>query len=170
LSFWNVVELGFNTVRSATPGFIEEHSTALPERAVVERWLTMQIAHYRRVERRRSARVTLAVPLRVDGRAITGEDFIMRTQTHTVSEFGCLLPLDAEVAPDQTVVLQNEYTRQSVQCKVVTTRRNREGKRFLGVEFLSPNCNFWRMAFSKPGARSLKRQYGSNRDSSSHSW
>ena len=130
----------------------------------------MQIANYRRVERRRSARVTRAVPLRVDGQAVTGEEFIIRTHSHTVSQFGCMLPLDAEVAPDQTLVLVNENTRQSAQCKVVTTRRSRDGKRYLGLEFVSPNINFWKMSFSKPGARSLKRQYGSNRDSSSHSW
>jgi hypothetical protein len=129
-----------------------------------------QIANYRRVERRRSARVTLAVPLRVDGQELNGEEFIIRTHSHTVSQFGCLVPLDAELAPDQTVVLLNEYTRQSVQCKVVTTRRNRDGKRYLGLEFLTPSSNFWRMSFCKPGARSLKRQYGSNSDASSKSW
>jgi hypothetical protein len=129
-----------------------------------------QIANYRRVERRRSARVTLAVPLRVDGQELYGEEFIIRTHSHTVSQFGCLVPLDAELAPDQTVVLLNEYTRQSVQCKVVTTRRNRDGKRYLGLEFVTPSSNFWRMSFCKPGARSLKRQYGSNSDASSKSW
>lgn len=126
----------------------------------------MQISAYRRVERRRSARVTLAVPLRVDGQSISGEQFIIRTQSHTVSQFGCLITLEEEVAPDQTVVLMNEHTRQSVQCRVVTTRRHRDGKKYLGVEFVSPKCNFWRIAFTKPGARSLKHQYGSLRDSS----
>jgi c-di-GMP-binding flagellar brake protein YcgR len=128
----------------------------------------MQVANYRRIERRRSARVTLAVPLRVDGQGLSGEQFIIRTQSHTVSQFGCLLSLDEEVVPDQTLVLMNEHTRQSIQCKVVTTRRHRDGKRYLGVEFASANSNFWRMSFSKPGARSLKRQYGSDRDSSAH--
>jgi c-di-GMP-binding flagellar brake protein YcgR len=129
----------------------------------------MQISSYRRVERRRSARVTLAVPLRVDGQALNGEEFIIRTHSHTVSQFGCMIPLDAELAPDQTVVLLNEYTRQSVQCKVVTTRRHRDGKRYLGLEFVTPSSNFWRMSFCKPGARSLKRQYGNNHDSSATS-
>jgi c-di-GMP-binding flagellar brake protein YcgR len=126
----------------------------------------MQISAYRRIERRRSARVTLAVPLRVDGQTVSGEQFIIRTQSHTVSQFGCLITLEEEVAPDQTVVLMNEHTRQSVRCRVVTTRRHRDGKRYLGVEFVSPKCNFWRIAFTKPGARSLKHQYGSLRDSS----
>jgi len=129
----------------------------------------MQIANYRRIERRRSSRVTLAVPLRVDGQALNGEEFMIRTHTLSVSEFGCLLPLDAELAPDQTVVLLNENTRQSVKCKVVTTRR-REGSRYLGLEFVSPNCNFWRMAFCKPGARPLKRQFGPRSDSTPRSW
>jgi hypothetical protein len=120
----------------------------------------MQISHYRRVERRRSARVTLAVPLRVDGQELSGDEFMIRTHSHTVSQFGCMIPLEAEVVPDQMLVLMNEHTRQSVQCRVVTTRRHRDGKRYLGLEFLSPNSNFWRMAFSKPGARSLKQQYG----------
>jgi len=121
----------------------------------------MQISHYRRIERRRSARVTLAVPLRVDGQEISGEEFVIRTHSHTVSQFGCMIPLEAEVMPDQTLVLMNENTRQSIQCRVVTTRRHRDGKRYLGLEFLSSNkANFWRMAFCKPGARSLKRQYG----------
>ena len=129
--------------------------------------LGMQVTSYRRIERRRSARVTLAVPLRVDGQSVTGEEFIIRTQSHTVSQFGCLIPVDAEVAPDQTLVLMNEHTRQSVQCRVVSTRRYRDGKKYLGVEFLSPTkSNFWRITFPKPGARSLKRQYGSLGDSS----
>jgi PilZ domain len=129
----------------------------------------MQIASYRRLERRRSARVTLAVPLRVDGQALNGEEFMIRTHTVTVSQFGCLLPLDAELAPDQTVVLLNENTRQSVTCKVVTTRR-RDEKRYLGLEFVSPDRNFWRIAFCKPGARSLKRQYGPSSDSTHRPW
>ena len=126
----------------------------------------MQISNYRRIERRRSVRVTLAVPLRIDGQEVSGEQFIIRTHSHSVSQFGCMIPLEVEVAPDQTLVLMNEYTRQSVQARVVATRRNRDGKRFLGLEFIPANSNFWRMAFSKPGARSLKRQYGPRVDSS----
>jgi hypothetical protein len=117
----------------------------------------MQVTSYRRIERRRSVRVTLAVPLRVDGQSVSGEEFIIRTQSHTVSQFGCLIPVDAEVAPDQTLVLMNENTRQSIQCRVVSTRRYRDGKKYLGVEFVTPaKANFWRIAFPKPGAKSLK--------------
>ena len=112
---------------------------------------------YQRTEKRRSARVTLSVPLRVDGQTVAGEEFIVRTRSLFVSEFGCLLLLEQEVALDQALVLMNEYTRQSVQCRVVSTRRSRDGQRQVGVEFMSPKSNFWRIAFGKPGARPLKR-------------
>jgi hypothetical protein len=96
------------------------------------------------------------VPLRVDGET-RGEKFIVRTQSHTVSQFGCLLFLEQEVALGQALALRNEHTRQSVQCRVVSTRRARDGRQYVGVEFTSPSSYFWRITFSTPGARSLKR-------------
>lgn len=122
---------------------------------------------HRRGERRRAARVTLSVPLRVDGKAISGEPFTLSLRTHIVSEGGCLIPLEEEVVLDQTLVLMNENTRKSILSRVVSTRRHRDGKKYVGLAFMSPNVNFWGITFSKPGARSLKRQYGSANDHSS---
>jgi hypothetical protein len=68
-----------------------------------------------------------------------------------------LLLLEQEVALGQARILVNEHTQQSVQCRVVSTRRHRDGEQCVGVEFMFPDLNFWRIAFSKPGARSLKR-------------
>lgn len=120
----------------------------------------MVVSTYRRGEKRRSVRVTLSVPLRVDGKEVRGEQFTIRTKTHTVSEFGCLIFLENEVVLEETIVLMNENTRQSVLCSVVSTRRHRDGKKYVGVGFISPKPNFWGIVFSKPGAKSLKRQYG----------
>ena len=97
------------------------------------------------------------MPLRVDGQDLSGEDFIAKTHTHTVSQYGCLMLLEREVVLDQSLVLMNEHTRQSIQARVVSTRRHQEGKRYVGVEFMSRRTDFWRIAFSKPGAKSLKR-------------
>ena len=99
----------------------------------------------------------MSVPLRVDGEALSGEKFTVNTTTNTISQYGCLMLLDQEVILDQALVLMNEYTRQSMQCRVVSTRRHRDGKKYVGVEFIPANPNFWRVSFSKPGARSLKR-------------
>jgi PilZ domain-containing protein len=108
-------------------------------------------------ERRRTARVIMSVPLRVDGETFAGEKFTVKTTTHTISQHGCLFVLEQEVLLDQALVLMHEYTRQSIQARVVSNRRHRDGKRYVAVEFIPANANFWRMSFSKPGARSLKR-------------
>jgi hypothetical protein len=106
--------------------------------------------------------VTLAVPIRVDGENITGDKFIVSTTTQVLSQYGCLVHLEEDVIIDQTLVLMNEHTRQSVQARIVSTRRHRNGHKYVGVEFISPAENFWRLTFVKPGARSLKRIYGAS--------
>jgi PilZ domain len=117
----------------------------------------MPVSGYRRIEKRRSSRVIMSVPLRVDGQGLNGEPFAVNTHTHTISHHGCLILLEQDVVLDQVLVLMHEYTRQSMQARVVSTRRYRDGKKYVGLEFLPENPNFWRMTFSKPGARSLKR-------------
>ena len=121
---------------------------------------SVAIPSYRRGEKRRSSRVTLAVPIRVDGENIVGEKFIVSTVTVALSQFGCLLQLDEDVLIDQTLVLMNEHTRQSAQGRIVSTRRQRNGHKYVGVEFISPCENFWRLNFVKPGAKPLKKIYG----------
>ncbi len=104
--------------------------------------------------------MTLAVPVRVDGETVEGEKFIVSTTTHALSQFGCLLHLEEAVMVDQTLILMNEHTRQSAQARIVSTRRQRNGQQYVGVEFTSKAENFWRMVFVKPGAKSMKRLYG----------
>ena len=120
----------------------------------------MAIPSYRRGEKRRSSRVTLAVPIRVDGETVTGEKFILSTTTTVISQYGCLINMEEEVMVDQTVVLMNEHTRQSAQARIVSTRRHRNGHKYVGLEFISKSENFWRLTFVKPGAKSLKKIYG----------
>jgi hypothetical protein len=57
----------------------------------------------------------------------------------------------------QTVILTNDHTNQSAECKVVSIHRARDGKQYVGVEFTSPENNFWHMQFPIPGARALRR-------------
>ena len=104
--------------------------------------------------------MTLAVPIRVDGETVRGEKFILSATTTVVSQFGCLVNIEEEVMVDQTVVLMNEHTRQSAQARIVSTRRHRNGHKYVGLEFISPSENFWRLTFVTPGAKSLKKVYG----------
>jgi hypothetical protein len=57
----------------------------------------------------------------------------------------------------QTLLLMNDITAQSIECRVVGIRRARDGKTYVGVEFVSSENNFWHMAFPIPGTRPLRR-------------
>jgi PilZ domain len=102
-------------------------------------------------------RVMLSVPLRVTGHSQTGEKFTILTQSHTVSLHGASLELDAGVVLGEVLLLENEKTHERVEGKVVAIRRSRDGKTYVGVEFTTPEPNFWHMAFPSPGARPLRR-------------
>ena len=101
-------------------------------------------------ERRRSVRTKLVIPLRVHGRTRTGEEFAAEAETHTVSDSGCLIQLEASLFADQTLILSNEKTGHSIQGKVVSTWRHPGGRIFAGVEFSSPTEDFWRSEFRIP--------------------
>ena len=103
----------------------------------------METSEFSGVERRRSARTKLTVPIRIHGQSRNGEKFTFEAETHTVSDSGCLLNLEASLNVDQTLFLVNALTRQSVQGRVVSVWRHPGGKIFVGVEFLSQNRDFW---------------------------
>jgi hypothetical protein len=44
-----------------------------------------------------------------------------------------------------------------MECRVVSIHRARDGKQYIGVEFLSPETNFWHMQFPIPGSKPLRR-------------
>jgi hypothetical protein len=117
----------------------------------------MAILHFRCKERRRTVRVNLTVPLKVHGMSLEGEPFTVETRTHTVSLHGASVELDLGVALGDILNLENEQTKESVEGKVVTIRRSRDGKTYVGLEFTSRDVNFWHMAFPVPGAKPLRR-------------
>ena len=117
----------------------------------------MSLLHFRVKERRRTLRVALTVPLTVLGKMDTGERFCAQTTSQSVNRHGALFHLEEIILVGQTLVLVNDHTAQSVECRVVSTHRARDGKQYVGVEFLSSESNFWHMQFPKPGAKPLRR-------------
>jgi hypothetical protein len=118
----------------------------------------MAILNFRYKERRRTVRVNLSVPLKVQGQTESGEKFSVQTHSHTVSQHGASVELEAAVVLGEILVLENQTTRERVEGKIATIRHSRDGKTYVGVEFLTADCNFWHMAFPAPGARPLRRQ------------
>jgi PilZ domain len=117
----------------------------------------MAIIHFRCKERRRTMRVMLTVPLKVHGKTAEGEKFTVATKSHTVSLHGVSVELDREVVLGEILTLENETTDEKTDGKVVTIKRSRDGKVFVGIEFTDSEVNFWHMAFPVPGAKPLRR-------------
>ncbi len=118
----------------------------------------MAIIHFRCKERRRTMRVMLTVPLRVHGITADGDTYAVNTKSHTVSLHGASIELEHTVALGDILVLENALTHEQVEGKVVTIKRSREGKIYVGIQFTDLNANFWHMAFPAPGAKPLRRR------------
>jgi hypothetical protein len=119
----------------------------------------MSLLHFRYKERRRTLRVTLAVPLTVHGKTDTGEKFCAQSVSHSINRHGALFALEPVVLLGQSLLLVNDITAQSIECRVVSIRRARDGKTYVGVEFASSESNFWHMVFPVPGSRPLRRVF-----------
>jgi hypothetical protein len=120
----------------------------------------MGVLHFRYRERRRTLRVALALPVIVHGQNELGEKFCVRAMTYSVNQQGALLALEEPVVPGQSLLIVNENTNRSAETRVAHVRRDREGKRMVGLEFVNPDTNFWKMTFPVPGARPLRRAPG----------
>ena len=117
----------------------------------------MSSIHFRRVERRRTDRVSVFADLTVQGYTENNEKFKLQTRSLCVSGHGGLTILDANVVIGQTLLLINENSRQKAECRVVSLRPGGDGKTIVAFEFVSPNTNFWKMSFPPAGAKPLRR-------------
>ena len=117
----------------------------------------MSSIHFRRVERRRTDRVSVFADLTVQGYTENNEKFKLQTRSLCVSGHGGLTILDANVVIGQTLLLINENSRQKAECRVVSLRPGGDGKTIVAFEFVSATTNFWKMYFPPAGAKPLRR-------------
>lgn len=117
----------------------------------------MAILHFRCKERRRTLRVAITVPITVHGQDESGDKFRVKAKSESVNRHGALIQLDEPVAVGQMLILVNENSDRTVEGRVVSVKRDRENKTHVGIEFTSPDSNFWHMSFPLPGSRPLRR-------------
>ena len=117
----------------------------------------MSTLHFRRVERRRTARVTVFVDLVVQGISEQNQKFKVRTRSLSVSGHGGATVLDVPVSVGQTMFLVNDNSGEKAECKVVSVRPAGDGKFIVAFEFLAAPANFWKMSFPPAGAKFLRR-------------
>jgi c-di-GMP-binding flagellar brake protein YcgR len=117
----------------------------------------MSLLHFRFKERRSTVRVAITIRLTVRWKAPSGDVYTVKTQSQTVSQGGGLCVLEEPIVVGQAIQLVNENSSEAIEAKVVTVRKARDGKTYVGFEFLENSTNFWRMHFPAPGARPLRR-------------
>jgi hypothetical protein len=97
--------------------------------------------------RRRSMRVLLSVPIHVTGKNTDNKDFMEETRTLVVNAHGALISLAARVAANQSILVENKATNQSLECRVVYLGTTQGGKTQMGIEFSKPSARFWQIDF-----------------------
>jgi c-di-GMP-binding flagellar brake protein YcgR len=117
----------------------------------------MSLLHFRFKERRRTVRVAITIALTVRWEAPSGDVFSVKTQSQSVSQGGGLCVLEEPIVVGQALQLVNENSGEAIEAKVVTVGKARDGKTYVGFEFVETSTNFWRMHFPAPGARPLRR-------------
>jgi D-sedoheptulose 7-phosphate isomerase len=100
-----------------------------------------------RVERRRSQRVIMRVPVTVSGTSAEGKPFQEETVTAVINAHGCLAVLETPVRLSQILKLHNRATRAELDCRVVHVGKQQGGKALAGLEFLRASPTFWQVAF-----------------------
>jgi hypothetical protein len=117
----------------------------------------MSLLHFRCKERRRTQRVSLTVPLAVHGANEDGEKFCVHARSNAVSQHGAQLETEHPLVIGQIVTVVNESSARKVDARIASIQRKRDGKTYVGLEFLSTEVNFWSMTFPMPGAKPLRR-------------
>ena len=99
--------------------------------------------------RRRSQRVilTLAVTVRAEASSPKEVYFVEETHTLVVNLHGALIVLAGKVTKGQKLRLTNRATKEEQICRVASITAVPDGKTQVGVEFLKPSPDFWRISF-----------------------
>jgi hypothetical protein len=116
----------------------------------------MGLLHFRRVERRRTARATMCMNVLVYGESDAGEKFRYWTRTLSVSAHGGVLS-EAALAIGQSFHLVNEYNGKKATARIVAVRSTNDGQVQASFEFAEGGDRFWSMSFPAAGAKPLRR-------------
>ena len=99
------------------------------------------------VNRRRSERVMLQVPVVVQAKTRDGEEVREQTRTVVVNAHGGLMKLRAAVKVGQPILLINEKSKAQQGCHVVRVETSEGGLSAVAFEFDQPSPQFWPIVF-----------------------
>jgi hypothetical protein len=97
--------------------------------------------------RRRSQRVLLRIPIQVIGQGPDKKPVSELTHTAVVNAHGALIYLSLKVTVGQVIILKNPETNEEQLCRVARANPAPDGRTEVGIAFVKPAPNFWRVAF-----------------------
>jgi len=103
------------------------------------------------VERRRSERLLLTIPIQVEGEEGAGTKFSESTRTLVINREGARIYLKHAVVPGAIVAVSTQVGKRSARFRIVgpTQPKTQEGGEW-GVECLDPKTNLWGIEFPPP--------------------
>jgi len=116
----------------------------------------MSLLHFRRVERRRSARATVCMNVVVFGDQ-EGGAFRVWAKTTSVSEHGGVVALESALDVGQKFQIENEHNSKKAWARVVAVRATKEDHVQVSFEFVEGGERFWSMSFPAAGAKPMRR-------------
>jgi hypothetical protein len=121
-----------------TPGHVQ----------ILETWLgPLREKDLLTLNRRRTQRVLMRVPIRVSGRSTLASQFDEQTHTLAVNAHGASILLFASVKNGRRLKLVNVATGDEAECIVAYVGRGKADRMEVGVSFVLANPRFWHVAF-----------------------
>jgi len=99
------------------------------------------------ISQRRSQRLLLRVHVTAERRAGQPSTKSEPTETLAVNAHGALILLTPPVEDTEQILIKNARTSEEQLCRVVYQGLTEAGRLQVGVEFLTPAPNFWRVSF-----------------------
>ena len=125
---------------------------------ILEKWLgPLRERQWVILNRRKTQRVLLRVPVRVSGEHTTAKRFDEEAQTVAVSAHGALVLLSRSISKGQRLELLHIATGDRAESIVAYLGRRQGERTEVGLEFVLPNPNFWHVTFPPKDWTSLFR-------------
>lgn len=99
------------------------------------------------IERRRSSRVSIHIPVQVFSDGSRGQALDTPAEAIAVSRFGALLRASFSPELGSRIEVRNRNSEETQKFRVVRVRDAGDGSFELGIEILYPCRNFWQVRF-----------------------
>jgi PilZ domain-containing protein len=144
-SFVAQARVVFSSVKGMGLAFSE---TAQDQIQILETWIgPLREKELLALNRRRTQRVLMRVPVRLSGQSTHGSQFDEQTHTFSVSAHGASILLFASVKNGQRLKLVNPATGDEAECIVAHVGRRHADRMEVGVFFAFANPKFWHVIF-----------------------